>query len=132
MKTLFHDQMPFFASVTRVRWTFDPEVDGWIDTIESLDPRSTFFRYPNPSERESDTSKAVMADARPQEIFECVTSDPETMQFILLLENKDGEVTRGYYHGGPAPAEFSPVLKDWSGFLYGMHAALRAEVCGGA
>jgi len=132
LKSLFEEQQAFFDTVRRVDWTFPIEVDTWIDTIEERDPRSTFFRYPNPQKPEAEITKSVMSEGTCDEIAELMKNDTSTKHLVLLLENPDGEVTRGYYYDGNMQSDFGKILKDCVNMFYGMHAALRVEVCGGA
>lgn len=132
LRALFLEQKAALDAIKRVNWGLTIEVDTWIDTIERLDPRSTFFRYPNPRKSQSDAPKAAMAEADEEEILEQMKQDPQKKQFVLLLENDEREVTRSYYYAGPALAEFSRVLKESADHFYGLHTALRMEVCKGA
>jgi hypothetical protein len=133
LSVLFNDQKQFFDSIKRVDWTFPAEVDAWVDEIEVKDPRSTFFRYPNPRDTAADAPKAVMAEGTPEEIMARLAASKDgPKQFILLMENEAGDVTRGCYYAGDSQAHFNTVLKECAGMFYGTHAALRAEVCGGA
>jgi hypothetical protein len=133
LSSLFRDHKAFFDSVRTVDWTFSPDVDRWIEDIEVHDPRSTFFRYPEPSEVSKDAPKAVMAQGTPEHIMERLqASEYGPKQFILLMENHEGEVTRGYYYAGDALSEFALKLKQCANEFSGTHAALRSEVCGGA
>jgi hypothetical protein len=134
LKTLFLEQEPALAAIARVNWgwALAAEVGTSIDTIERLDPRSTFFRYPSPEESQADAPKAAMAEAAEDEILEHMKQNPDRKQFVLLLENDEREVTRSYYYAGPALSEFSRVLKECADHFYGVHTALRVEVCHGA
>jgi hypothetical protein len=133
LSSLFRDQKAFFDSVQTVDWTFSPEVDAWVKDIEVHDPRSTFFRYPEPMDVSKDAPKAVMAQAAPGEITRRLQDvESEAKQFILLVENQEGEVTREYYYAGDGLSEFARTLKRCADQFYGTHAALRSEVCGGA
>lgn len=133
LSTLFRDQKQFFDSIQRVDWRFPKDLDEWVDEIEAKDPRSTFFRYPNPRDTATDAPKAVMAEGTPEEIMtRLAASEHGPKQFILLMENQAGEVTGGYYYAGDSLTHFNAVLKDCVDIFHGTHAALRAEVCGGA
>jgi hypothetical protein len=68
-------------------------------------------------------------EAAEEEIREQMEQNPEKKQFVLLLENDAHEITRSYYYAGPALAEFSRVLKESADHFYGVHTALRVEVC---
>lgn len=132
MRALFLKHKAELASIAPINLEFAKEVDIWIDTIERLDPRSTFFRYPNPGESQADIPKSVMTQASQEEILDQAEQNPERKQFIVLLENDDREVVRAYYHAGPALDEFTRVLKEASEHFYCVHAALRMGVCNGA
>jgi hypothetical protein len=134
LAALFRDHKSFFDTVERVDWTFPPEMNAWIEEIDAKDPRSTFFRYPTPRDTEADASKAVMAEGTQDEIMARLAARGEDSpkEFILLLENEVGHVTRGYYYAGNSLASFNKVLENCVDIFYGMHAALRSEVCGGA
>lgn len=132
LRGLFVEQKAALDAIKVVNWGLTAEVDTWIDTIERLDSRSTFFRYPNPGESQTDATKAVMAEAAEEEILEQIKQNPEKKQFVLLLENDEREVTQSYYYTGPALAEFTRVLKESADHFYGLHTALRVEVCHGA
>jgi hypothetical protein len=130
VKFLFCEYKNFFDSFERVDWTFPVEIDDWIETIEKKDPRSTFFRYPNLRDIESDVDKANMTEGTPIEIMERLRCE-NTKQFILLLENNDGDIAGGYYYGGNTLEEFNMILNKCTNRFHGLHAALRIEVCGG-
>lgn len=131
---LFQDEKVFFDSVSRVDWSFPSELDGWIEEIERLDPRSTFFRYPNPRTPSDDRPKAAMASGSPLEIAKRVkqSSDQGPKQFIVLMDNDDGEVVKSYYYAGEPLAHFARTPKAAVEMFHGLHAATRAEVCGGS
>jgi hypothetical protein len=133
LSSLFRGHKAFFDSVKTVDWTFSPDVNRWIEDIEVHDPRSTFFRYPDPSDISKDAPKAVMARSTPEDIMcRLQASENGPKQFILLVENQEGEVTRGYYYAGDVLSEFAITLKQCANQFSGTHAALRSEVCGGA
>ena len=133
LSALFIEQKKFFDNIKRVDWTFPMEVDAWIDEIEAKDPRSTFFRYPNPRDAATDAPKAVMAASTTNEIMaRLATEEREQKELILLMKNKAGDITHGYYYAGDQQASFNSVLKKCSEIFSGMHIALRVEVCGGA
>ncbi len=133
LSTLFHDQKCFFDSIRRVDWSFPKEVNEWVDEIEAKDPRSTFFRYPNPRDTATDVPKAVMVEGTPEEISaRLAASEHGPGQFVLLMENQSGNVVGGYYYAGDSLTHFNGVLKECVEMFYGTHAALRSEVCGGA
>jgi len=121
LKVLFLQQKAALDKIKAVNWGLTPDVDNWIDTIESLDPRSTFFRYPNCGESQTDAPKAVMAEAAEEDILDDMKQDPEKKQFILLVENDEREVTRSYYYSGPALTEFSRLLKEAADHFCGLH-----------
>lgn len=133
LSTLFREQKCFFDSIQRVDWNFPKEVDDWIEEIEVTDPRSTFFRYPNLRNTTTDIPKAVMVESTPEEIVARLgASERGPKQFVLLMEDQEGEVINGYYYAGSSLTHFNEVLKKCVCMFYGMHAALRIEVCGGA
>jgi len=132
VRQLFEDNKTFFGRWP-VDWTFSPEVDEWVNEIEAKDPRSTFFRYPNTGDRSNDAAKAVMVEGSPDELIAKVEASVNgSKQFVLLMEDDAGNVTRAYYHSGDALAAFSNVLRDCASQFYNLHAALRFEVCGGS
>jgi len=133
LSTLFRNQKCFFDSIQRVDWSFPKEIDEWLDEIETTDPRSTFFRYPNPRDTATDIPKAVMVEGTPEEIAARLgASEHGPKQFVLLMENQDGEVVNGYYYAGSSLTRLDEILKKCVCMFYGTHAALRIEVCGGA
>lgn len=132
LKVLFREQKAALDAIATINWEFATEVDTWIDTIESRDPRSTFFRYPNPGESQTDVPKSSMARTSEEQILDQMTQNPEKKRFVVLLENDDREVVRAYYYAGPALAEFSRLLKEAADHFHEVHAALRMGVCNGA
>jgi hypothetical protein len=74
-----------------------------------------------------------MTEGTPDEIMaRLAASEHGPKQVILLVENQAGEVTGGYYYTGDSLTHFKKALKECVDIFCGMHAALRAEVCGGA
>lgn len=133
VQSLFEAHRAFFDSFEKVDWTFHPELQAWIDTIEQRDPRSTFFRYPDPKRPSGDAAKSPMTEVSPEKLMDRLTAlDPFQKQFILVMENDDGDVTRGYYFDRDALADFSAILKQAVYEFGGMHAAMRLEICGGS
>ena len=134
LASLFREQKAFFDSVSSVKWSFPVEVDQWIEEIEQLDPRSTFFRYLNPRTPSVDVSKDAMAPGTPEEIMKRLQAShgDGPKQFIVLMENDEGEVKRSYYYAGEPLAGFGKTLKDCLDLFHGLHAAMRSEICGGA
>ena len=132
VRALFIEHKTALDAIAAINWEFAKEVDAWIDTIDRLDPRSTFFRYPNPGESQTDVPKSSMARTSEEQILDQMTQNPEKKQFVVLMKNDEGEVMRAYYYAGPALAEFTHVLKEAADHFYGVHAALRMGVCKGA
>ncbi|MDB5307731.1 MAG: hypothetical protein JWO38_1933 [Gemmataceae bacterium] len=133
LSSLFRDHKAFFDSVRTVDWTFSADVERWIEDIEIHDPRSTFSRYPEPSDASKDVPKSVMIQETPEDIMRRLyASENGPKQFILLMENQEGEVAHGYYYAGDALSEFTLALKQCANEFSGTHAALRSEVCDGA
>jgi len=130
VKALFAEQKAFFDGVGKVDWTLPAELDEWIDTIEKHDPRSTFFRYPNPGDPLADSQKALTAQAAPGELLQRMI-EAKPAGVTLVVHDEHDEVLRGYYYTGDALAELAETLRKCSEFWYGNHAALRSEVCGG-
>ena len=132
LSNLFKDQKSFFDSISCVDWSFPDDVEKWVDEIESKDPRSTFFRYPNLKDNEADEIKAVTREGSPADLVERLkNSDKDSKQTIFAYKNDQGELLGGYYYTGDSLAEFKNILKECVDLFYGLHAALRAEVCGG-
>lgn len=102
VRRLFEEQKPFFDTVRTVNWGFRSEMDNWIEAIESHDPRSTFFRYPNPSEPSVDAFKSSTATASPSELSDrFINSKPGGINVILYDEHTE-DVLGGYYYSGDA------------------------------
>jgi hypothetical protein len=109
-----------------VDWTWPGGVEQWIETIEQQDPRSTFFRYPNPRDPSGDVPKAVMKEARNIE----ETFESKEKQFIFVLEHAEGDSSI-YHNVGSDLKEFTAAIEKAVDLFYGTHAALRAQVtCG--
>jgi len=133
VSTLFRDHKAFFDSVKRVDWTFPPEVDQWIEDIETHDPKSTFYRYPDTADSSKDAPKAVMSQATPEAIIErAEAGEDEPKQLILLVENSEGTLTNSFYYAGDSLAGLAQTLKKCAALFFGNHVALRSEVCGGS
>lgn len=130
LKTLFVDQKAALDAIEHIEWLVPAEVDSWIDTIERLDPRSTFFRYPNP-EKAKDELKSAMARTSAEELLKKHKENPEKKQRIVVLEDMDRQVTDIYYYDGRSLDELTKVLKECSQHFFSMHAALRMGICKG-
>lgn len=130
VKSLFAEQKSFFDTVKTVDWTLPREIDTWVETIEKHDPRSTFFRYPNPRDPGADSPKALSAQAAPEDLLERMTH-AKPGGVTLVVYNEHDEVLRGYYYTGDALADLAQTLHACATFWYDRHAELRSGVCGG-
>ena len=130
VRQLFSDQKEFFDSVHSVDWSIEPHVDPLLQEVASKDPRSTFFRYPDLRHPGVDASKASMTGAVPEEFFEQY-AQAGTDGIALAVQNRNGELIRGFYYSGDALKDLSEKLRACSQWLYCLHASLRSELCGG-
>lgn len=132
---LCKEHREYFHSIGNGAFDFEPEVDRWISIIEKYDPISTYFRYPNPKNQKSDSLKSAMSAVQPDEngnFSMQLTPKDQKKSFVLIEDNEHGEVSKACYFPGEPLSEFSVALEKSADLFYGLHAAMRALLCGGA
>ena len=93
-------------------WTIVDGADEWVKVIDSVDPRSTYSRYPSIRDAEEDQSKSPFKAATAEELFP--ENSPEDRKIMaLVIENADGEFVRAYMNekGSEPDKEYMAALE---------------------
>lgn len=130
VRQLFGDHRDWLGSNTECDWTFPDDMDTLIAKVDAADPRSTFFRYPTLGKPSADVSKSVMVKADDPVVESFIEQGKKGKVFGLIVERAEGDVD-GYYFDENAAADFGKTIRELADLLYGVHAALRFELCGG-
>jgi hypothetical protein len=133
LKHLVHEQKDRINTLGNqlTDWdSFPQELDTWIDTIESVDTRSTFFRYPTLEKISADYIKSDFQENSAQEILERVRSTGKPAKVYIEEEGKDSQ-TKVYAYVGDSLEELKAALTKTADLLSGAHFGFRMEVAGG-
>lgn len=132
-KSLINPRLEELKEMTRYKadWTIDAEADKWVRVIESVDPRSTYSRYPSIRDASEDRTKSPFKAATAEELFpENAPQDRRIM--ALVIENADGEFVRAYMNekGSEPDKEYMASLECMCEMLFNYHA-MRFELTDG-
>jgi len=131
LKHLIHEQKDRINALGNTDWdSFPQELDAWIDTIESGDTRSTFFRYPTSGKVSEDRIKSDFQENSVEEILERVRSTGKPVKVYVEKEERDSP-TEVYAYVGDSLEELKAALKRTADLLSGAHFGFRMEVAGG-
>lgn len=132
VKQLAREHAAGFAEIGASDWpaAFTADLDGWIATIDELDPGSTFFRYPRTKSPEFDATKSgfqeIDVTTLPGRLAERGEQVPG--EFILALKNDDDEIVRAFALTSEPLGEVREALvaaaKMLSAIVFGLHAEL--------
>jgi hypothetical protein len=102
--------------------------------VHDGDPKSTFFRYPTTKNIAQDLTKSSMKEVSEEQLLDAAAESEASGKqvFALVIQNGDGEFVRAFKFQDDGASEFDTALRTVSEVLYGMHAAMRSEMCDGA
>ena len=113
-------------------WTSSPELQGWIDTIETYDDRSTFSRYPcENSPHEEIKSGFVNVDAATFFLENSARQEGQLGRLMLGLKDDNGFIVESFGQQEVPLSDFRDALAKASFFLYGCSCGIHAEVVDG-
>jgi len=131
----FHDlvnsQSDALETFCRTDWTaFPGEVRDWIKLIESTDPKSTFFRYPDPQNRAGDHSKSSFQASTPQDIVASANLADKPIKAVVLVDESDS-IVESYRFSADVLPELQAALRSLSDLLEAAHYGMRIELADG-
>ncbi len=128
---LVNQQSAALASFCRTDWTaFPSQIHDWINLIESTDPKSTFFRYPDPQSRAADHGKSSFQTSSPEEIIAEANSPAIPIKAFVVIDESDAIVETYRFHADVMP-EFQAALRSLSDLLEAAHFGMRIELANG-
>lgn len=111
-------------------WQATPkDLVGWIEEIERIDGRSTFFRYPDFQRPDVDQEKSIWKAKTPDELQKAALPGNKPAIMLVMIDQND-EVTEGFQYDGETLGEVVALLKNTADTLSGLHLGLRMEVGG--
>lgn len=110
----------------------EPEADDWVKTIEAVDPRSTYSRYPSIRDPREDQAKSPFRQSAVEDLFP-PDRPPERKIMALLIENSDGEVVNACLNEKDVEpdAAYMSAPEHLDEMLFNYHAMMRIELTGG-
>lgn len=131
LKHLLDDQKDRLNALGKTKWdSFPQELDTWIDTIESEDARSTFFRYPKRGKVQEERKKSDFQESSVEEILERIRSTGQPAK--VYIEEQGDRHTEMYAYVGDRLEELREALTKAADFLSAMHFGFRAELASGS
>ena len=122
------------ATFCKTDWTTYPrETRAWIEAIENSDPKSTFFRYPNPQARSDDHDKSSFQTSTPDEILASAGASQASGQgtvCVLTYDNNDNIVDTFLLKRDVFP-ELQAALRQLCDLLEAAHFGMRIELADG-
>jgi hypothetical protein len=133
-KSLIDPRLEELKEMTKYKtdWRIVDGAGDWIATIESVDPRSTYSRYPSVRDPAEDQSKSPFKAVSAEELFPKNVSDGRRVM-ALIIENDDHEFVGAYINDkGPEPDDaYMDALECICEMLNSYHAMMRFELTGG-
>lgn len=112
-------------------WSILPsELEGWINTIEEHDPKSSFYRYPGPSNSAAERSKSLFQRISPDDAVRRVNPGGPPGVGLYFVDDND-VVTEAFMTQAAPLQELETALKGASSLLSGAHMGIRMEFAGG-
>lgn len=117
--------------ISRTDWSKVPAgLEEDLRKIESIDPASTFFRYPDFKNPAADREKSDWKRVRADEILErAKPGDPPIKAFLLL--DTDDNISSAFVHDTRERSEIHTVFRRAAEHLSSVPLALRMEIAGG-
>jgi hypothetical protein len=133
-KSLINPRLNELKEMTKYKadWMIGDEADEWVRVIESVDPRSTYSRYPSIRDAVEDRTKSPFKATTAEELFP--ENAPEDRRIMaLVIENANGEFVRAYMNekGSEPDKKYMGALDSMSEMLFNYHAMMRFELTGG-
>jgi hypothetical protein len=133
-KSLIDPRLDELKEMTKYKadWNILDGADDWVATIEGVDPRSTYSRYPSVRDPTEDQTKSPFKAALAEELFPENASD-ERRIMALIIENDDHEFVRAYMNEkGTEPDDaYMHALESMCDMLNNYHAMMRFELTSG-
>jgi len=133
VRSLFREHAERLPDISPSDWAIDDDYDRLVQLIEERDPRSTFFRYPTTTDPKSDAEKSAMKEVTKDDLMGKMKSATSagSKAFAFVVHDDEGDFVRGYVYSDKSEDEFRAALRTCAEMLYGLHAAMRYELCGG-
>jgi len=133
-KSLINPRLDALKEMTKYKadWTIIDGADDWVKTIEGVDPRSTYSRYPSVRDPREDQAKSSFRAATAEELFP--ENAPEDRRIMaLIIENDDHEFIKGYVNerGVEPDQAYMDALEAMCDMLHAYHAMMRFELTAG-
>lgn len=116
----------------KVEWDVLEGADKWVDTIENIDPASTYSRYPSVRDVNEDRAKSPFKETAEDKI--CPKGEPpDRAVMALVVENQDHEFVRAYVSDKSEVQDqrYLVALEELTEMLFNYHAMMRFELTGG-
>jgi hypothetical protein len=130
-KALLENNLPTLKEITRVNWTLPAEMEDWVSIVQNSDPISTFFRYPLPRNPQMDVTKSSMKPITPDELQRRTSSGEKPVRAFVVFDNDDN-IVQSFAYDDTTLDTVGEALVQLVELLYGFHAAMRGELCGGS
>jgi len=131
LQQLVNQHAERLGTFCRTDWSALPsQILGWVSLVDDTDPKSTFFRYPNPQSRATDDTKSSFQVGSPEEVIARASLSGKSVKTSVVLDDSDGIVETFYFNADVLP-ELQAALRSLAEFLEGMHFGMRIELAGG-
>ena len=112
----------------RTDWTIDPDLTAQINLISGFDPKSTYFRYPEATNKQQDLKKSTVQPidlGENLEKFRATTDSP--IKCSIMLDSNDNIVAT--YDLTPNPIEnVRGALDKAIDYINNLHCAFLGEI----
>ena len=126
---LIHSNKAEFYKRCNTDWSLLSELCDAIETINRIDPTSTFFRYTDRRTPDSDREKSSWKACEVGEVFAQMGPESEPVKASILLDADD--TMHAYQYSADTFAELSKLLGETTEALSAAHSGLRVELAGG-
>lgn len=110
--------------------TIPDELDGWINTLNLLDPSGDYLRYPISRNTDADKEKSPFKEVAPESLFSADRNDKEYSK-ALFVENVSGELVTVFKHDSATHKDVDEAAWNAAETLNGFHAMMRFEFTDG-
>lgn len=112
-------------------WEFPNDINEKINLVSGTDPKSTYFRYPESTNKAQDEKKTQIQKMDLEKTLKNIDSAKKPIKCVLMLDENDNLVQA--YDLKVDSLETIKIALDYlCEFFYGVHAAFRAVLTNGS
>lgn len=128
--SVLESQRAVLSNTTSVDWAAVGDIANHINIIDGDDPDGTMYRYAVTKNPQKDKKKSSSQAASISKIMKNAKAAQKPFKLVLSTDSDDN-IIGVYNFDADVGQKIEDALREASDFLYGIHAAMRAEITGG-